>query len=113
VRADYPWSEYEHSLEMRKQINRRVDDGRIDAQHNQDYIKDALSQLKAEARADSRRGRYGTSRAGTVLAREDQLNGLVHGTRPGTVSAPAPSVRPPPPVRPPRRYGGPGRPNPR
>lgn len=109
VRADYPWSEHDHSLEMRKQINRRIDDGRIDAQHNQDYIKDALSQLKAEARADARRGRQGTSRAGTVLAREDQLNGLVHGTRPGTVSAPAPAVRPPLPVRPPRRYGGPGR----
>jgi putative transposase len=36
VRADYPWSEHDHSLEMRKQINRRVDDGRIVAQHNQD-----------------------------------------------------------------------------
>lgn len=109
VRADYPWSEYEHSLEMRKQINRRVDDGRIDAQHKQDYVKDALNQLKAEARADARRRRHGTSRAGTVLAREDQLNGLVRGTQPGAVSAPAPAVRPPPPVRPPRRYGGPGR----
>lgn len=113
VRADYPWSEYDHSLEMRKQINRRVDDGRIDAQHKQDYIKDTLSQLTAEARADARRGRHGTSRAGTVLAREHQLNGLVHGVRPGTVSVAAPVVRPPPPVRPPRRYGGPGRSDPR
>lgn len=109
VRADYPWSEHDHSLEMRKQINRRVDDGRISAQHNQDYVKDALNQLKSEARADARRGRHGTSRAGTVLAREHQLNGSVHGTRPGTVSETASSARPPPPARPPRRYRGPGR----
>lgn len=111
VRAAYPWSEHDHSLEMRKQINRRVDDGRIGAQHNQDYVKDALDQLKAEARGDARRGRHGTSRAGTVLAREHQLNGLVQSARPGTVSAGTPSPRPPPPVRRPRRYGGPGRPS--
>ncbi|MEG3190921.1 hypothetical protein [Lysobacter sp. D1-1-M9] len=113
MRAAYPWSEHDHSLEMRKQINRRIDDGRIVAQHNQDYVKDGLNQLKAEARADARRARQGTSRAGTLLAREQQLRGMAHGARPGTVEAAVPQTRPPPPSRPPRRYGGPSHARPR
>ena len=108
VRAGFPWSEYDHSLEMRRQVNRRIDDGRIAKQHNKDYLKAAFDQLNAEARADARRTRHGTSRAGTLLAREQQLRGPLPGAPAGTVRVVEPATRPAPPPRHPRRYGGPG-----
>ena len=108
ARARWPWSEHDHSLEMRKQVNRRIDDGRIVKQHNVDYLKATFDQLKAEARADARRTRHGTSRAGTILAREQQLRGPAAGVPAGTVRLATPVSRPTPPTRPPRRYGGPG-----
>lgn len=88
--AEWPWSEYDTTLELKRQIFRLVDDGRISAQHNVDYVRDGLNLIHAQARADARRKGRLVSRAGTMLAREQQQRGPASGG-PGTVEPPPPA----------------------
>lgn len=101
-----PWCRYPHSLEMRKQVMRMVDDGRIEQQHGEDYVHAAMRQTQEQARADAKRRRAGPSKAGTLLAREQQLRDRAERARRGVVDdVPALPPLPGPPST--RRFGVP------
>jgi len=84
-----PWRRYPHSIELRRQILRLVDDERIDQQHGQDFVSAALHWLNQQARADGKRSRLAPSKAATALAREQQLKERAERSA-GEVDAPPP-----------------------
>jgi hypothetical protein len=94
-----PWRRYPHSIELRRQVMRLVDDGRIQAQHGEDYVSAALRFLHHQAREDGKRRRLAPSKAATALAREQQLQDRAARAARGVVPDPPlpPSLPPPPP----------------
>ena len=79
--AQGKWRHHAHSLEMRRQINRYIDDGRLVLDGSTDPVTAMHQVLHKEATQRKKKGsRQTVSKAATQLAREAQVTGVAAGS---------------------------------